>query len=127
MTADAGAAEGVFERLKASCPEDWAAYTGHAFVRGLADGSLPETCFRWYLAQDYLFLINFARAYALAGIDDPRQEIDLVELGEEFSYQELLWLEGLGLCGPGEASSSSDSTRPTRSSPPRPSRPSRPR
>jgi acetyl-CoA C-acetyltransferase len=42
------------------------------------------------------------KAYAMAGITDPRKEIDLIELGEEFSYQELLWLEGLGICGPGK-------------------------
>ena len=38
------------------------------------------------------------QAYRMAGISDPRREIDLVELGDEFSYQELLWLEGVGLC-----------------------------
>jgi acetyl-CoA C-acetyltransferase len=38
------------------------------------------------------------RAYRMAGLTDPRREIDLVELGDEFSYQELLWLEGLGIC-----------------------------
>src|SRR3712207_1345708 len=32
----------------------------------LADGSLPEAGFRHYLVQDYLFLIQLARAYALA-------------------------------------------------------------
>jgi thiaminase (transcriptional activator TenA) len=45
---------------------EWRAYIRHAFVRGLADGSLPEPCFRRYLVQDYLFLIHFARAYGLA-------------------------------------------------------------
>jgi len=44
-----------------------------------------------------------SRAYRMAGINDPRRQVDLVELGEEFSYQELLWLEGLGLCARGEA------------------------
>ena len=44
----------------------------------MSDGSLPESCFRHYLAQDYLFLIHFARAYGLAaykadGLDDIRQ------------------------------------------------------
>ena len=39
-----------------------------------------------------------ARAYRMAGLGQPRREVDLVELGDEFSYQELLWLEGLGLC-----------------------------
>ena len=56
----------LFARLKAACADDWRAYVEHAFVRGLADGSLPESCFRRYLIQDYLFLIHFARAWALA-------------------------------------------------------------
>lgn len=46
--------------------DDWEAYVGHAFVRRLGDGSLPHTCFRTYLVQDYLFLRHFSRAYALA-------------------------------------------------------------
>jgi acetyl-CoA C-acetyltransferase len=41
------------------------------------------------------------RAYHMAEIQDPRQEVDLVELSEYYSYQELLWSEGLGLCEPG--------------------------
>lgn len=56
----------LFARLKADCPAEWSAYTDHAFVRGIADGSLPEACFRHYLIQDYVFLIHFARAWALA-------------------------------------------------------------
>ena len=56
----------LFDRLKTACGEDWRAYTEHDFVRQLAAGSLPETAFRYYLGQDYLFLIHFARAYALA-------------------------------------------------------------
>lgn len=56
----------LFDRLVAHAAEDWSAYVDHAFVRQLGDGSLPETSFRHYLVQDYLFLIHFARAYALA-------------------------------------------------------------
>ena len=56
----------LFDRLKAAPADDWAAYTGHAFVRQLGLGTLPEAAFRHYLGQDYLFLIYFARAYALA-------------------------------------------------------------
>jgi len=56
----------LFTRLKAAAPEAWASYTDHAFVRGMADGTLPQGAFRHYLAQDYLFLTHFARAYALA-------------------------------------------------------------
>jgi thiaminase/transcriptional activator TenA len=37
----------------------------------MADGSLAEAAFRHYLVQDYLFLIEFARAYALAVYKSP--------------------------------------------------------
>ena len=56
-------ANSLFERLKATCVEDWKRYTHHDFVAD-ADGTLPEAAFRHYLIQDYLFLIQFARAYA---------------------------------------------------------------
>ncbi len=55
-----------FERLKAAAPAEWRAYTEHPFTNGMADGSLDEAAFRHYLIQDYLFLIEFARAYALS-------------------------------------------------------------
>ena len=61
-----GPETGLLPRLRAECAPEWAAYTNHAFVRGLADSTLPEAAFRHYLVQDYLFLIHFARAYALA-------------------------------------------------------------
>jgi len=38
----------------------------HPFVRGIADGSLPQPLFRAYVAQDAFFLDCYARAYALA-------------------------------------------------------------
>lgn len=56
----------LFNRLKAANETDWHAYTGHRFVQELGSGKLPEAAFRYYLQQDYLFLIHFARAYALA-------------------------------------------------------------
>ena len=56
---------GLLATLRVDC-SDWLGYVDHDFVRGLADGSLPEAGFRHYLVQDYLFLIHFARAYALA-------------------------------------------------------------
>lgn len=56
----------IFDRLKAAAAADWASYVEHDFVRQMGDGSLPEAAFRTYLVQDYLFLIQFARAYALA-------------------------------------------------------------
>ncbi len=42
------------------------------------------------------------RAYQMAGVADPRREIDVVELFDAFSYMEPLWLEGMGFCDPGQ-------------------------
>ncbi|KAI9740716.1 MAG: hypothetical protein M1818_004681 [Claussenomyces sp. TS43310] len=44
----------------------WKAHTEHKFVAGLADGTLPVEAFKTYLIQDYLYLVQFARANALA-------------------------------------------------------------
>ncbi len=60
------APDSFFACLKQECHQDWHDYTHHAFVEQLGSGQLPETCFRRYLIQDYLFLIQFARAWALA-------------------------------------------------------------
>lgn len=43
------------------------------------------------------------RAYDMAGITAPFKEIDVAEICDEYSCQELLWMEGLGFCGRGEA------------------------
>ena len=60
-----------FERLKTAAAAEWRAYTEHPFTDALADGSLTEAAFRRYLVQDYLFLIEFARAYALSVYKSP--------------------------------------------------------
>jgi thiaminase (transcriptional activator TenA) len=57
---------GLFVRLRRDAGEAWVAYVGHPFVAALGAGTLPQAAFRRYLTQDYLFLIQFARAYALA-------------------------------------------------------------
>lgn len=56
----------LFNSLKSDCINDWQFYTQHEFVRQLGEGTLPEAAFRKYLVQDYLFLIQFSRAYALS-------------------------------------------------------------
>jgi thiaminase/transcriptional activator TenA len=61
-----------FADLKAKAAPEWRAYTHHPFTTAMANGTLPEPAFRHYLVQDYLFLIEFARAYALAIYKAPR-------------------------------------------------------
>jgi thiaminase/transcriptional activator TenA len=63
---DFGAEGGLFRRLRAAASGEWAGYTWHPFVQALSAGTLPQAAFRTYLIQDYLFLIHFARAKALA-------------------------------------------------------------
>ena len=53
------------ERLLACTGELWEAYPEHPFVRGIADGSLDQEKFRYYMIQDYLYLIDYARVFAL--------------------------------------------------------------
>ncbi|MBC7106010.1 MAG: thiolase family protein [Firmicutes bacterium] len=65
----------------------WSVSSYYLGDRDLLDGSLPDAA---------------RRAYRMAGIANPRAEIRVAEVCEEYSFQELLWCEQLGLCGPGE-------------------------
>ncbi len=62
--------------------------------RDLLDGQLPNAA---------------KRAYDAAGIKDPKKEIDVAEICEPYSFQELLWYEDLGFCGRGEGGKFLDS------------------
>ncbi|MEH6386677.1 thiaminase II [Pseudomonas profundi] len=87
----------TFDHLREHCQREWDAYIHHAFVSQLGEGRLAPESFRHYLKQDYLFLIQFARAFALAAyksstLDDLRQAkagleaiVDL-ELGLHIQY-----------------------------------------
>ncbi|MCC9625471.1 thiaminase II [Thalassospira sp. MA62] len=59
-------ADSLFGKLRAKAPDAWQGYVCHDFVKQLGNGTLPEAAFKHYLIQDYLYLIQFARAYALA-------------------------------------------------------------
>ena len=43
------------------------------------------------------------KAFSMAQISDPMSEIDLAEVYDAFTYQELMWLEAMGLCEDGKA------------------------
>ena len=57
----------LIDRLLQDSKTEWLGYVRHEFVEKLGNGTLSKTAFQYYLIQDYHFLINFARSYALAG------------------------------------------------------------
>jgi thiaminase/transcriptional activator TenA len=44
----------------------WEAEQSHPFVRGIGNGTLDVECFKYYVAQDYVYLVEFVRVLALA-------------------------------------------------------------
>ena len=54
------------EDLRKSTDSLWSALREHPFVRGIGDGSLSREVFAFYLTQDYLYLLEFARVLATA-------------------------------------------------------------
>lgn len=54
------------ECLRAASEPGWEALLTHRFVTELADGTLALARFRFYLEQDRLYLLEFARVIALA-------------------------------------------------------------
>ena len=57
----------LIDRLLRDSKTEWSGYVRHEFVEKLGNGTLSKTAFQYYLIQDYHFLINFTRSYALAG------------------------------------------------------------
>lgn len=53
------------DELRARAAPLWQRVHAHPFVQGMADGSLPVESFRFYMVQDYLFLVEFCRVLAL--------------------------------------------------------------
>ena len=50
------------------------AILSHPFVTGIGDGSLDMEKFKFYVRQDYVYLIDFSRVLALASARAPDQE-----------------------------------------------------
>lgn len=57
--------------LRAACADAWAAQLAHPFVVGLGDGTLPRERFQHYVAQDYVFLVDYGRLLALGAARAP--------------------------------------------------------
>ena len=69
-----GPAEGEFAAaLRAGATADLDAIYGLEFIRGLAEGTLPEHEFAYYLAQDAIYLNGYSRVLARAAAIAPTE------------------------------------------------------
>ena len=62
------------ERLRAKAAAIWEAQHQHPFVRGIGNGTLDLEKFKFWLRQDYVFLIEYARLLGLAAARSPDLE-----------------------------------------------------
>ena len=62
------------DELIASAKDIWAGYDEHPFVKGIADGTLDKEKFKYYMIQDYLYLIDYARVFALGTVKSTDSE-----------------------------------------------------
>lgn len=71
---NAGGKTSVARRLYDSARTIWEGYHCHPFVTGMGDGSLSMDKFRFFLLQDYLYLFDYAKVFALGVVKarDPR-------------------------------------------------------
>lgn len=66
--------ESFTSELRHAAEPIWSAQHEHPFVRGIGDGTLSLDRFRFWVRQDYVFLIEYARLLALAAARSPDLE-----------------------------------------------------
>lgn len=66
----------VSERLYQSSIALWEKYNSHPFVQGIAHGTLPLENFQFFMIQDHLYLMQYAKVFAL-GILKAQKENDM--------------------------------------------------
>ncbi|AET32371.1 thiaminase II [Pyrobaculum ferrireducens] len=70
--------------LRRRAGDVWGRILAHPFVVELYGGSLPLEKFRYYLLQDYNYLVNFAKALSLAAAKAP--DVSLMKTALELAY-----------------------------------------
>lgn len=91
------------QRLREAARPIWDACLRHPFVTGIGDGTLPPEKFRYFMLQDYLYLFDYARVFALGVVKarDPAlmrtfaQNVDTI-LGGEMNIHRA-YMERLGI------------------------------
>ena len=93
----------VSQRLREAARPIWDQCLAHPFVTGIGDGTLPAEKFQYFMLQDYLYLFDYARVFAL-GVVKSRdaalmrtfaQNVDAI-LGGEMNIHRA-YMERLGI------------------------------
>ena len=53
------------DQMSAAVESIWAAYDTHPFVKGIENGTLDREKFRYYIKQDYLYLIEYTKIFGI--------------------------------------------------------------
>lgn len=93
----------VSSRLHQAAAPIWEKCLNHPFVRGIGDGTLSVERFQYFMLQDYLYLFDYARVFALgvAKARDPElmrlfaQNVDSILNGEMKIHR--AYMERLGM------------------------------
>lgn len=51
--------------MSAAVKDIWTEYYTHPFVKGIEDGTLDQEKFRYYIIQDYLYLIEYTKVFGI--------------------------------------------------------------
>jgi thiaminase (transcriptional activator TenA) len=78
---------GFSEQLRSAASGLWQAQFEHPFIRGIGDGTIDPDRFRFFIRQDYLYLIDYGRVFSLACARAPR--LELMERFAELAYSTL--------------------------------------
>lgn len=63
------------DRLYKSVEDIWNSYLEHPFVKGLADGTLDIEKFKFYMVQDYRYLLEYAKVFSLGVVKSRDEEL----------------------------------------------------
>ncbi len=63
------------ERMHAASADIWQACLEHPFVRGIGDGTLDVEKFRFFMLQDYLYLFDYTRVFAMGVVKAREPEL----------------------------------------------------
>jgi thiaminase/transcriptional activator TenA len=78
-----------FNEINEPAAPIWADVLNLPLVRGIADGTLPEDTFRYYISQDYKYIMEYARMRVAAS-----QKAPTPELMAQFAEGALFILKG---------------------------------